>query len=321
MSGDPTGTGSGDPDSPVPPRPDAVAEAPSVVPAFVREVVDAADASGAVVGLGGDLDSTLVATLAVSGLGDDAVHGLVLTDDATPDARTYDAHRVARDLGIAHHAIDVQPPVDGLLSALPAPIGPPSPDPTGGSSPPEEGASEVAGTDPVTVEDLAARVRMVLADAVADANDRLLLGPANRTTRLLGGLAKGGDGGGDALPVGDLYATEVRAVASRLGVRDAIVGTGPSVGLRDGRSGDVLDGADLETVDRILYRLVDLDEGIDRVIADSGADPGLVRRLARRHADTRRTRRPPPTPASAGEAATPSYFYDLELRFSDPVDR
>jgi len=91
------------------------------------------------------------------------------------------------------------------------------------------------------------------------ANDlnRLVVGTGNRTELLVGYFTKYGDGGVDILPIGDLYKTEVRLLASQIGVPLEIIKKPPTAGLWAGQTDEEELGIKYEILDKILYLMVD----------------------------------------------------------------
>ncbi len=87
--------------------------------------------------------------------------------------------------------------------------------------------------------------------------NRLVVGTGNRTELLVGYFTKYGDGGVDILPIGDLYKTEVRMLASQLGVPNEIIEKPPTAGLWAGQTDEEELGIKYEILDRILYLMVD----------------------------------------------------------------
>jgi NAD+ synthase len=83
-----------------------------------------------------------------------------------------------------------------------------------------------------------ARLRMTTLYALGQAHKRLVAGTGNRVEDFgVGFYTKYGDGGVDLSPIADLTKTEVRAVASHLGIVGSIIAAKPTDGLwADGRS-------------------------------------------------------------------------------------
>ena len=72
---------------------------------------------------------------------------------------------------------------------------------------------------------------------------------------MLGYSTKYGDGGVDILPLGDLYKTEVRALAKHIGVPQEIIDTPPTAGLWEGQSDEEELGITYEMADKILIAI------------------------------------------------------------------
>ena len=90
-----------------------------------------------------------------------------------------------------------------------------------------------------------ARLRMTTLYALGQAHKRLVAGTGNRVEDFgVGFYTKYGDGGVDLSPIADLTKTEVRAVASHLGIVGSIIAAKPTDGLwADGRSDEDQIGA------------------------------------------------------------------------------
>jgi len=226
------------------------------IAAFIADRVDAAGADGAVLGLSGGIDSTLVAHLAVEALGEDGLRGLVMPGTVSREDNMSDAERVASDLGIEYDVIEIRPIVEQFVDAYPDSEG-----------------------DEVAVGNARARTRAVLNYLVANHEDRLVLGTGNRSEALVGYYTKYGDGAVDCHPIGNLYKQQVRQLARAVGVPDDLVEKQPTAGLWSGQTDEDELGIAYDTLDPILAlhidgevpasataRLVDVDvETVDRV--------------------------------------------------------
>ncbi|UIP01391.1 NAD+ synthase (plasmid) [Halobaculum sp. CBA1158] len=273
--------------------PEASAAVADAVAGFVRERVAAAGAEGVVVNVSGGLDSSVACAVASEGLGPDRVIGLHLPCHMADDMGTPDPGDLATDLGIDYARVNVRPLVSELEAAMPAEL------------------SNRAGTR--ELGNLVARVRMACAYYVANTTDRLVLGTNNRTERLLGYFTKHGDGGVDIQPLAGMYKTEVRALGRSLGLPDPVIDQEPTAGFEIGRTDEDALGADYDTIDAVLARLVDRDEGIARTASALGVDEATVRRFARLHAETGHKRSRPPT--TENDRGDDRYFHELELKF------
>lgn len=249
--------------------PQLPAHARSTIASFLRAHALGPGRSGVVVGLSGGIDSALTARLAADALGPEHVLGLLLPDAAFPAELLAETAAYARDLGIAHRTVPIDPIERAFAAAFPGPA------------------------DQVGIGNTKARIRMTLLYAAARREGRLVAGTGNKSELLLGYFTKYGDGGVDLLPIGDLYKTEVRALSAELGLPEAVRARPPTAGLWEGQTDEAELGAPYEDVDRILRGLEELrpEAEIARV---TGINPARVRDIARRVEATRHKRRLPP---------------------------
>jgi len=187
-----------------------------------------------VLGLSGGIDSSLTAFLAAEALGPEGLRGLVLPSTVNREDNMSDAERVAEQLDIEYDVIEIEPFVEGLRGALP----------------------EVEG-DEIAVGNARARFRGVLNYAVANHENRVVLGTGNRSEALAGYYTKYGDQAVDCNPIGNLYKTQVRQLAHRVGVPEDIVEKPPTAGLWAGQTDEAEMGVTYETLDAVLAVHVD----------------------------------------------------------------
>jgi NAD+ synthase len=226
---------------------------------------------GVVVGLSGGIDSALCARLARDALGAGKVLGVLLPDEGPSRALVEETVGYARDLGIASTVIPIAPVVESIRKVLPA------------------------TRDPVTVGNITARVRMTVLYSVAREHARRVMGTGNKSELLLGYFTKHGDGGVDLLPIGDLYKTEVWALAERLGLPEAVRKRVPTAGLWEGQTDEGELGLPYREIDRILRGIEEL-RSEEEIAALTGQPRETVAAVVRRVAANRHKRRLPPIP-------------------------
>jgi NAD+ synthase len=224
---------------------------------------------GIVVGLSGGIDSALVARLGRDALGPEHVLGVLLPDANVPAELVVETERYAEELGIAHRTIRIDPLEGAFRATLP----------------------EV--DDRVTLGNTTARIRMTVLYALARETRRLVAGTGNKSELLLGYFTKYGDGGTDLLPIGDLYKTDVWALAEELGLPREIRERPPSAGLWPGQTDEAELGASYHDVDRVLRR-IELLEREEEIARETGLDPAAVRSIVERVERYRHKRRLPP---------------------------
>lgn len=239
---------------------------------FLRAHLATARAEGVVVGLSGGIDSAVVAQLARDALGGAKVLGVLLPGRVYPEELRAETLGFAHALGIRSRTVELAPVEAALEGALP-----------------ELAAERVAAGN------MTARLRMAVLYALAREAHALVLGTGNKSELLLGYFTKFGDGAADLLPIGDLYKTDVRAVAAGLGIPEAIRARAPSAGFWEGQTDEGELGLSYDLLDRILLGLEEM-RSPEEVSALLGAPREDVERVAARVEAHRHKRRPPPIP-------------------------
>ena len=196
---------------------------------FIARYVLASDAKGLVMGLSGGLDSSVVLKLAVNALGAAKVHGLIMPSSVTPDQDVGDATSLAKDLGVRYEVIKVDPIVRSFVVSLPE--------------------SERAQGN------LTARIRMCILYYYAALSGYLVAGTSDKSEKMIGFYTKYGDGAADILPIADLYKTQVRKLASFLGVPVSIIEKKSSPRLWKDHVAEEEIGMSYEKLDPILQLL------------------------------------------------------------------
>jgi NAD+ synthase len=200
----------------------------ALIESFLSHQVEASGRRGVVLGLSGGVDSALVARLCADAIGPKRVLAVALPEgDGGQDLR--DAETFARTLGIRFQQIDIAPLVAPFETALGHPK-----------------------SDRVARGNLRARARMIVLYFFANTQDRLVIGTGNKSELLCGYFSRWGDGGVDFLPIGDLYKTQVRAMARHLGIPKRIVDKVPTAGLWPGQTDEGELGISYDELDRIL---------------------------------------------------------------------
>lgn len=86
---------------------------------FIEETVEAAGATGVMLGLSGGVDSALTAALAVEALGPDRVTTAAMPAAVSDERHVTDAREHAADLGVAFDVIEIEPIVETLIDWAP----------------------------------------------------------------------------------------------------------------------------------------------------------------------------------------------------------
>lgn len=238
---------------------------------FLRHHALGGGADGVVVGLSGGVDSALVARLARDALGPTHVLGVLLPDAGYPPELRAETEAYARSLGVECVTISIEPLTRAFHAALPD------------------------ATDRITRGNAAARLRMVVWYTFARERRRLVAGGGNKSELLLGYFTKYGDAGVDLLPIGDLYKTEVWALAKELDLPASFRDRAPTAGLWEGQTDEGELGIRYADADRILRGLEEL-RTPPEIASITGIPLERVRDVVRRVELSRHKRRPPPIP-------------------------
>jgi NAD+ synthase len=243
-----------------------------VITAFIRSQARQTGFERLVVGLSGGVDSATVAFLVARAIGADNLLAVRMPyRSSSPDAEA-DAMRVVTALGCRTERVDITPMVDPMLALL---IGE------------DETAMQVRRGN------VMARQRMIVLYDRSVAFDALVAGTSNKTEALLGYGTLHGDMACAIAPIGDLYKSQLRAVAGALGVPQEILDKPPSADLWPGQTDEGELGASYDELDRVLFALVDRRWSVERCVA-AGLDPKLVSWVAARVARNEFKRQTPP---------------------------
>ncbi|RME19488.1 MAG: NAD+ synthase [Candidatus Zixiibacteriota bacterium] len=207
-------------------------EAITAITRFLNGQLMASGLSGYVVGLSGGIDSAVSAALAVKAVGAEKVLGLLMPYRTSSPESVRDALEVVKTLGIEHRQIDISPMIDAYFPSI------------------DDSLRIRAGNK-------MARERMSILFDVAHETSRLVLGTGNRTEICLGYTTWYGDAACSVNPIGELYKTEVRAVARELGIPEVVITKPPTADLWAGQTDEGEIGVTYEQIDKLLRRLVD----------------------------------------------------------------
>lgn len=223
---------------------DSLDEDITIIKEFIRDKVEKAGADGVVLGLSGGLDSSTTLKFAIDALGEDKVHALILPESASPDSDMRDARWLADKWSIEWDEMDI----DKILEVFPGE---------------EEHRMAYAN--------LKARVRMCIEYYFANVESRLVIGTSNKSELLLGYTTKYGDSAADFLPLGDVYKSDLREMAKKIGVPDRFLDKVPRAGLWEDQTDEDEIGYSYDGIDKILKSFEDR-EDLDEIAAKNGVD-------------------------------------------------
>lgn len=235
--------------------------------AFLRDEVGKVGFERVVVGVSGGVDSALTCTLAVRALGANGVVPVIMPYRTSNPASERDALALCRGLGTTPVRIDISPQIDAYFERFP-------------------------DADRTRRGNKMARERMAILYDLSLAHRALVVGTSNKTELLLGYGTVFGDMAHALNPLGDLYKTQVWALARSLGVPPEIVDKPPSADLWEGQSDEEELGVRYAVVDVLLYYLVDERRTREELRA-MGYTDDLVDTVVRRVRDSQYKRRLP----------------------------
>jgi NAD+ synthase (glutamine-hydrolysing) len=194
---------------------------------FIRDEMARRGFSKAVIGLSGGVDSAVTTYLAARALGPNNVLAVRMPYKSSSSDSLAHAQLVIDALGIEHRTMDISGAVDGYLQHEP-------------EADPARRGNVMARTRMITLFDLSAKHRGVP------------LGTGNKTERLFGYYTWHADDSPPINPLGDLYKSQVWALARHLGVPSAIIDKPASADLIQGQTDEGDFGISYARADEIL---------------------------------------------------------------------
>lgn len=249
--------------------PEPTSRAEAALSALVLGVRDYAGKCGfrsAVLGLSGGIDSALTAVIAAEALGPGNVLGLAMPTRYSSPGSLEDARDLAKNLGIRHEVVDIDPIFATWLERL---------------GPFVEGLGPPGPFD-VTWENLQARIRGATLMAVSNRTSALVLTTGNKSEVAVGYSTLYGDMAGGLAVVSDVPKTMIYELARWVN-RDEVriprssIDKAPSAELRPNQK-DEDSLPPYEVLDPILELYVEQQLGKDDIVA-RGFDPVVVSRV------------------------------------------
>jgi NAD+ synthase (glutamine-hydrolysing) len=230
-----------------------------------RDYVEKNRFPGAIIGLSGGIDSSLVAAVAAEALGPSRVMGVTLSSPYTSRESVEDAHALAANLGIRCQDLSIDDAFSALLRTL---------------APPFSGRAEDA-----TEENLQARIRGTILMALSNKFGEVVLTTGNKSEMSVGYATLYGDMAGGFAVIKDVFKTMVYRVSrwynesrGREVIPERVLVKPPSAELKPGqKDSDSL--PEYELLDPILKMYVEEDRSVPEMVA-AGHPENIVRRVA-----------------------------------------
>lgn len=226
---------------------------------WIKEKISEASAAGAVLGMSGGVDSSVVAVLCKKALGENVL-GVIMPSNSSPEDER-DAMLVAEKFKIKTVKVELGKVFEESIKVLPP-------------------GSKLAEAN------LRPRLRMATLYYIANTLNYIVAGTGNKSEELIGYFTKYGDGGVDILPIGGIYKKQVGELARYLKIPERIITKVPTAGLWHGQTDEGEIGITYENLDRILEAL---ERGDTR-----GLNSNLLKKVKDMIAKSQHKRVPPP---------------------------
>jgi NAD+ synthase (glutamine-hydrolysing) len=216
----------------------------------------------ALLGLSGGLDSAVTLALAAEALGSDKVLSVLMPSPFSSQHSIDDSLEMLQNLRSPHETIHIGEVYERFGETL-KPLFKDLP-------------------FNLTEENLQARIRGTLLMAISNKFGHIVLNTSNKSEAAVGYGTLYGDMNGGLSVLGDVYKTDVFALAQYINrngeiIPENIITKPPSAELRpDQKDSDSL--PDYDILDKILYQYIELQQGPQEIIA-AGLDEAIVRRV------------------------------------------
>ena len=194
---------------------------------FIRDEMARRGFTKAVIGLSGGVDSAVTTYLAARALGPENVLAVRMPYRSSSADSLAHAQLVIDDLGIEHRTMEITAAVDGYLQHEP-------------------------DADPARRGNVMARSRMITLFDLSAKHRGVPLGTGNKTERLFGYYTWHADDSPPINPLGDLYKSQVWALARHLGVPADIIDKPASADLIQGQTDEGDFGISYARADELL---------------------------------------------------------------------
>jgi NAD+ synthase len=255
----------------------------NILVGFIHSEITRTGYERAVINLSGGLDSAVSCALATEALGPDNVLAIRLPyKTSSPDSLVH-AQLLIDQLKIQSITIPISEMVDSLIDLFP----------------------EMSKT---RKGNIMARQRMIIAYDQSEEFHGLVVGTGNKTEILLGYTTLYGDSACALNPIGDLYKTQVRQLATDLKIPQEIINKPPSADLWLGQTDEDELGFTYEKVDKLLYLLIDQRYQIPDCVQE-GFEEEFVNKVANRVRRFQFKRSLPPIAKISSRTIGSDYLY------------
>jgi NAD+ synthase (glutamine-hydrolysing) len=228
----------------------------------IRDYFFKMDFTKAILGSSGGIDSAVTQALAVAALGKENVRAILMPSQYSSSHSINDAEQLSKNLGNPYDIVPIKNIYESFLNEL----------------------KPIYKNLPFSLaeENIQARTRGNLLMAIANKFGYILLNTSNKSELATGYGTLYGDMAGGLSVLGDVYKTQVYALAKYINkqkeiIPGNIIAKAPSAELRpDQKDSDSL--PEYDTLDRVLYEYIELRNGPKEII-EKGFDKALVNRV------------------------------------------
>lgn len=238
-----------------------------VLVGFLADEVHKVGFERVVLGLSGGIDSALTAALACRALGADNVVPVLMPYRSSSPQSEADARLVCEALAMTPLRCEISAQIDAYFANF-------------------------AEADRGRRGNKMARERMTILYDQSWAQHALVAGTSNKTELLLGYGTIHGDMASALNPLGDLYKTQVFALAEFVGLPQQVIDKAPSADLWEGQSDEQELGFGYALVDSLLFHMID-ERRTDQELIELGFAADFVLAIRTRVRDSQYKRRPP----------------------------
>ncbi len=243
----------------------------NIIKQFIKGYIKNNGFEGIIIGLSGGVDSSTIAALSCSAIGNENVTGLILPEKETYNINDInDAKIVAEKFKIKVETLDISESLKSFYKTLPI----------------------FDYKDKVSKGNIKARTRMIYLYYYANKLNKLVCGSSDKSETMIGYFTKWGDGGADISPIMELYKTQVQNLAIHLGIPKKIALKPPSPNLWLNQSAEKELGMKYETLDLVLYGIEHM-MTIENITNNLNISKSLVLKIKNRVLSSEHKRRMP----------------------------
>ena len=195
---------------------------------WIRGKIEHSGSNGAILGLSGGIDSSVLAVLLKRALGAKML-ALVIPCHSNPEDMIH-AQILSEKFDIPNHVIDITKIYDEFI----------------------EEASKSREISKLARANTKSRLRMTTLYTIGQSINYLVCGTSNKSEFTIGYFTKYGDSGCDLLPVADLLKCEIYELASYLNIPGEIIAKPPSGGLWEGQTDEREIGLPYSVIDSYI---------------------------------------------------------------------